>query len=574
MTLQGYGPAPLDVAMPAWNPGAYRVTVPARNVYEISAKSEDGDVLEVRQTDRQTWRILEPPAGKTVHIRYRVIGAESGVTATHIDTNHASINGFDTFLYVVGNLATPCVLELKEHEDWRVATGLKRQGDTFLARDYDVLIDSPLLWGTWTQRTFHYRGVPHHLVFSGQSDYDIDRLVGDTERIVRAVAPMFGGPLPYEDYWFLWHFERGGGGGLEHLNSTRINETPTGYHDPDKLDRFWRVTAHEFVHTWNVKRIRPTPLGPFDYTHEQYTSYLWFSEGLTSYLGDLALRHAGLWSPERYLRSLAAAHQHLRLRPARRWLSVEEASIRTWHRSHDPRMTTINYYTKGLLIGLLLDLTLRTETEGQRTLFDLFQSLYEQFRQDGLAFKNGTIQTTLETLTERSQEHFFSQYIRGTRELPLAESLRAVGLRLHRKRGPRVASLGVEVRNTAQATVHRIQPGSPAEQAGLEAGDVLLALNGQEVSGDTFPLVLRRNQPGDRVEITYFRRARLHQKEVVLGERVLTNFETRESFRKVQWQITASPEASPSQQARRKEWLRSETGPASGNLSPRPVRPR
>lgn len=559
MRIEGYSPtAPLEVAMPAWAPGAYHLTVPAKNVLRPSVRSADGDALGLERLDRQTWRIHGAPEGGAVVVEYSVYHKTASVVRSHVTSGYAGINGFDTFLYVVGNVGTPCELQVVQHRDWEVATGLPRTARGWRARDYDVLIDSPLLWGQLEKRVFTVQGKPHYVVWSGENDYDIDRLAQDTQRIVEAVIPMFGGALPYDDYWFLWRFDRGVGGGLEHLNSTRINNPHRGYANPDRLDRYWSVTAHEYVHTWNVKRIRPVGLGPFDYTQEVYTPYLWFSEGFTSYLGDLALLRAGIWTGDRFLRSLAAEIQTYRATPAREWMSPAESSMTTWHKAENGLAGRVNYYNAGQLIALTLDMELRRRTGGQRTLVDLTRALWERFRQDGRPFAPGAIRATADRLVDQEGafEAFFREHVDGARPLPIVDALSTVGLLLRRKLGRKIASLGVSTKAGQDAEVTAVAADSAAEAAGIRPGDVIVAVAGARASGVNLAGLIRRHQPGDRVSISLFRDDRLQILVAVLdGKLQVGDPMERASFRKVHWRLMPDPNAPPELAAELRRWL-------------------
>lgn len=583
VTVDGFAPdRPLDVAMPAWTPGAYHLTVPAKNVLRLGATDAKGQVLGVTQLDRQTWRVENPPSGP-VTVSYSVYTPRASVVASHVSREYAGITGFDTFVYVVGNLTTPCTLRVKERPGWTVATGLpdddaappELRGHAFFARDYDVLVDSPLLWGKLATRSFEVGGKPHHLVWSGTNDFDIDRIASDTQRIVEAVAPMFGSAaLPYESYWFLWRFQDGGGGGLEHLNSTRINDGPKGYGDPDQLDRHWRVTAHEFVHTWNIKRIRPKPLGPFDYTREQHTTYLWFGEGFTSYLGDLALLRAGIWTKDRYLRSLAAMIQGVRDTPAARFVSAQEASFRTWHKAQNGSQGGVNYYSKGLLIALMMDLEIRKRTGNTRELTDLMAALYDDFRKTGAWFEDGAIRKAAEALTGDDWSAFFDEYVAGTRKLRYDEALRAAGLKLELKPGRDVASLGVKTKGDAEARLVDVLRGSAAAKAGLKVGDVIVAVDGARVTSASLAGVIAKRKPKTTAELLLFRDDQALTRIVTMGtRRIVEEPSVRPSFRDVRWRLADLKRTTDLQRATRARWLRT-TGktpqPAKESRATRP----
>jgi predicted metalloprotease with PDZ domain len=572
MTINKYDAAkPLDLAMPAWSPGAYHLIVPAKNVQRLTVRDTKGNQLPMRQLDRQTWRIAQPPPAGEVIVRYEVYINKMSVVRSQLTDDYAAIHGFDTFLYVVGNLQTPCRLEIKPHSDWHIATGLPAAGTNLWdARDYDILIDSPILWSRFNRRAFHVGGHAHHVVWSGKTDFNIDGMTRDTKRIVEAVWPMFGGLLPYRDYWFLYRWGRRGGGGLEHLNSTRINDGPYGKDDPDQQDRHWGVTSHEYVHAWNVKRIRPSPLGPFDYTREQYTRDLWYFEGVTSYLGDLALVHAGIWSYERYFNSLAKTIQALRDKPATRWMSAEQSSFTTWHKSENAQRARFSYYNKGLVIGLVLDMEIRRRTKGKKTLFDLTKALTQKFRRDGLALKAGEILTQVNQLTGQDFTTFFAKHVAGTTPLKFDRAFNTVGLKLRPVGQIAVAFLGVSTiwKEEGYRLTH-IVPKTAAAKAGLKKGDVIIALDDKRIKTTQFSKHIRRFRPGKRVKITYFRKSELRTARVKLGTKMESrNRKLQKSLRHLTLALAPLKKQTASQVRERKRWLSKLPLPTANPVTP------
>ncbi len=324
ITVKDLSGTTVDFAIPAWAPGAYHIMDYAKNVQEFSAASTDGKSLAWHKTDKQTWRV-ELAGAHDVTARYKLFGNTLSDTTVQYNEQHAHLSGPAVWMYVVNGKQWPVRLKIQVPSAWRVATGMERAGEnTFTSPDYDTFADAPLEIGDFAEKTFTASGSTYHvLVHDEMGGTDFSKFAEDTKKMVETIVPVFPAAspqraAPYAEYWFLFHIAPVGLGGLEHLNSTQINfssdwSSTTGpnqlggggarYGTDYTLKLF--VTAHEFFHAWNVKRLRPRPLGPFDYTREMNTPSLWISEGLTSYYGELAVERAGLEPPHTYLDSIA-----------------------------------------------------------------------------------------------------------------------------------------------------------------------------------------------------------------------------------------------------------------------------
>jgi predicted metalloprotease with PDZ domain len=342
--------------------------------------------------------------------------------------------GTNIFFYVPGHTTdTPATLTFEIPDHWRVATGLKRGAGkhVYLARDFDQLVDAPTILGDFDQFTTTALGKPIQIVVDpkGQvSPENAAKLKEYVSRIIESQGRMFGG-LPYDEYWVLYVIGGRGGGALEHENSTNVmlGSMPA---DPRALVG---VTSHEHFHSWNVKRIRPAGLLPYDYSKEQYIRELWVAEGITSYYGDLHARRAGLLTDEEYLRGMAGNIRQLQANEARHWVSVSDASTVTWLTygggSNYGRFT-VNYYGKGEILGLLLDLEIRGATGNRKSLDDVMRKLEQDFHRRGRGYTNEDFAAVAAQVAGRSFSEFFARYVTGTTELDYDASLRQAGLRL------------------------------------------------------------------------------------------------------------------------------------------------
>jgi predicted metalloprotease with PDZ domain len=361
-------------------------------------------------------------------------------------------------------------------------------------------------------------------VIDGEGNYDPVRLRADVQKIVEAETSMFGA-VPYHDYTFILHLRSNTGGGLEHLNSTALGFKRFGFSTEDGYRKFDALVAHEFFHLWNVKRIRPDALGPFDYTKENYTRLLWVAEGITEYYGQLMVRRAGLISDQVYLDHLAQQIQDFEELPGRKVMSAEESSFDTWVKYYRPDENSVNsqisYYDKGELLGLLLDLDIRRRTNSAKSLDDVMRYLYTEFFQKGRNYTPADFQKACELVAGASLDDIFSRYVRGKDDLgPVYNRMLVIaGLRLEQDgfgigllEGDRPVRLkgflGADLEEKSAGdfiVIKSVRAGSPAYDQGLNAKDQIIALDDARVDRETFEALIAAKRPGTIVRITVFR---------------------------------------------------------------------
>ena len=567
----------VEVQFPAWLPGAYRIVNAARNVQEFRAATTGGQPLPTSKTGLETWRI-ETRGNNAVRASFKVYADDIGVSGAHLDDSHAYFNGALLFPYVVGAKDRPVTLTVNRPPRWtNISTGLEPvtgRPNTFAAPDYDTFVDAPFEIGTHNVMRFDYRGAQYEIAIYGTHNFDAERIRREVEQIVRSQVDMMGG-APFRRYVFIYHMLPNGRGGLEHLNSTVINQRKWMGTTEDGWDGLRGVTSHEFFHLWNVKRLRPEPLGPFEYTRPVPTRDLYVSEGMTSYYGDLHILRSGLWTRERYLRNLAGEIQTLQRLPGRRILTVEESSINTWYNSDDPLNTSFSYYNKGELIGALLDLEIRQRTKNARSLDDVFRFLFETYGLPKAGWPVGGFQRAVEQVAGSDFNDFFTRYVSGTEELPYQRMLAYAGLRLEQKEAP-PADIGVTFApNTAPALsppgatsstqfnatapvgliVSAVSSESPAYNV-LAQDDVVLAVAGERVTSASLPAQLARFRAGDRVPLTIFRGDRLLEVTFAMSPR-----------QTVTYTIVEDPNATPEQRGIRDAWLKG-ARPSGGEARP------
>jgi len=536
-------PSETDLVLPVWTPGSYLIREFERHVQDFAA-DVDGRALDWTKTDKNTWRVKTGGA-RQWRATYRVYANELTVRTSELNSDHAFWNNATLLMYPAGYINAPSTLRIVPLSGWKIATGLPAvagQPNTFRAENFDVLYDSPVEVSNFKELDFKVRDVPHRIIIDGEGNYDPERLRADVQKIVEAEAAMFGGGLdhrrdgqtiveadprglPYHDYTFILHLRSNTGGGLEHLNSTALGFKRFGFANEDGYHRFQALVAHEFFHLWNVKRIRPDALGPFDYTKENYTRLLWVAEGITEYYGQLMVRRAGLISEEIYLKHLAKQIQDFQEMPGRQVMSAEEASFDSWIKFYRPDENTVNsqisYYDKGELLGLLLDLNIRRRTNNAKSLDDVMSYLYTEYFQQRRNYTPADFQKACELAAGVSLGDFFSRYVRGKDDLVSVynQMLVGAGLRLEQDgfgiglpEGDRILHLkgflGADLEDKPDGdfiVVKSVRAGSPAYEQGLNAKDKIIALDGARVDKDTFEALIAAKRPGDTVRILVFR---------------------------------------------------------------------
>src|SRR6266436_9594802 len=423
-----------SLSMPVWTPGSYLIREFERNVQDFSANNSTGSPLAWSKTDKNTWRV-ETAGQKELVAKYRVYCNEFSVRTNEVNDRHAFWNNAALLMFPEGQLRSPSTLTVEPFGDWKIATGLPSVTDkinTFRAENFDILYDSPFEVSDFTVLSFEVKGIPHRIVIDGEGNYDPERVRSSVKKIVETQAAMMG-EIPYHDYTFFLHLRTNGGGGLEHLNSTALIFRRFGFATEPGFRDFLSLVSHEFFHLWNVKRIRPDALGPFDYTKENYTKLLWVAEGITDYYATLVLRRAGLISDKEFLEAEARAIQALQNTPGRLVMTAEEASFEAWIKYYRQDENSVNsqvdYYNKGSILGLLLDLEIRKRSNGAKSLDDVMRYLYNEFFKKDRNYTPEDFQKACELMAGSSLEEFFARFVRGRDELDYDTALAAAGLR-------------------------------------------------------------------------------------------------------------------------------------------------
>lgn len=493
--------------MPVWTPGSYMVREFSRNVESVVVSDRQGNQLDVYKDDKNTWVVRNGKVSDFI-VTYRVYANEVSVRTTFIDNTAAFLSGTSLFMYVQGLEKQPGKVEVLLPNHWdKIATGLASipdEANRFHFKDYDELADCPIQAGSFDTLSFKVMGVPHYVALVGNSNVDKQKLKADLEKLCLETASVIG-KFDFKHYWFFVHNTDQGGGGLEHQNSTAVVMQRWSYNDKVKYENFLSLCVHEYFHAWNVKRIRPIELGPFDYDKEVYTRLLWVAEGITSYYDELIMVRAGFWSKEKMLQEIASKINYSENTPGAKVQSLAESSFDAWIKFYRPDENSINssvsYYTKGALVAALLDLTIIQGSKGKYHLDDLLIYLYDEYyikKQRGFTEKE--FQQAAQFIAGVPLESFFKALVYGIQPVSYENYFAPFGVEFTKNLSKDMylgANVGFE---NGKCVIKNVHAGSNAFQIGLTAKDVIVSINGQKPS-EPFTAFLNRFEPQKNVDI-------------------------------------------------------------------------
>ena len=534
-------------SMPAWTPGGYMLGNFARHVVDFKAVNGKGKTLSVLKIDPNSWEVSTGGC-PVISVSYKVDVAHGAFMGKAIGKNYALVNGPSTFMYIRGKKEVPITAVFEKPSDWKIATGMQqgKEPSVFTAPDYDAFIDSPVLLGTFRQFVFKVKGVPHIIAMNGPTDFDTTAFVNMVKKIVTYETQGIYQDIPYKKYVFIYTIYPGmrGGGGLEHRNSTTIGLSG-GLLKRDVTSGA-DVTAHEFFHVWNVKRIHPVVLGPFDYTKDVRTKSLWVCEGITSYYADLTLARTGIWGEDKFLNNQAKMISELQSNPDRLKTSVEMASWNIWETGYGG--SGISFYTKGQILGMLLDLKIRHLTNNQRSLDDVMRFLNQWFAKWGEGYQDSDILRAVNAVTNHDFSEFFARYVSGTVELPYEKILAYAGLKPVFVK-EKVPTIGKVTFFGPLNRVFAVDSESPVGKAGLMKEDHIVKIDGKKVkSYRDLAKILRGKKPGQMIKFEIKRAGRKMVLRVPVQEK-----------EKVTCTIKQLPNSTPEQLMLRKAWIHGAT---------------
>lgn len=552
LQIRGWYSDVLDLKMAVWTPGSYLVREYSRHIQDFSVKANQ-QVLKERKFSKNHWQI-ETSNQSEITVTYRVFANELTVRTNHLDATHGYFNGAALFLYVP-QLAKQSVTVtiIPPQVYWKVTTPLPSvdgKENTFSAKDFDTLVDSPFEVGIHQKYDFEVLGKPHQLVIWGQGNVNVERVIRDTQKIVATEAKMFGG-LPYDRYIFFLHLSKNIFGGLEHKESCTLIYSRFGFRAKDKYNSFIQLVAHEFFHLWNVKRIRPKALEVFDYEQENYTNALWFCEGVTSYYDIVFPMRAGIYDSKTFLDLLSKEISRYLSIPGRKVQKLSESSFDAWiklyRRDANSDNAQISYYLKGELIAMMLDLLIRQRHSNQRSFDDVMRIMWEKYGKAEIGYTDEELKDVLESVAETDLSDFFTRFIDGVEELLIEEYLKPFGVRLKKViEEEAVPYLGIKLLSeNGKEMIKFVEIGSPCQIAGIDTEDELLAIDGIRVSADQISDRLKDYQENDIIQVTVFHQDELRTLPVKLAASQPSRYE-----------LVRIPNSSDSQKQNFSEWVR------------------
>ena len=510
----------IDLKLPVWAPGSYLVREFSRHLNQVKAYSLQGAVLPITKKTKNAWEI--DLKGQTAFVvKYEVYAFELSVRTSFLDETHGFVSGPSMFMYLDGHKETGGELLVQPHSSFkRISTGLTQKSDvkqgnnqTFTFDNYDQLVDCPIEIGNQYEFDFEAAGVKHTVAMYGEGNFDPERLKEDMAKIVEEETKVVG-VNPNKRYVFIVHNYASGGGGLEHLNSTVLGHSRGQYASENGYKSFLSLVAHEYFHLWNVKRLRPVALGPFNYDAENYTSNLWIAEGFTAYYDNLFVRRAGFYSPDQYLGMLASGLSTVANQPGSLEQSAHEASFDAWIKQYRPnensRNSSISYYDKGSIIAMLMDLEILQATSGQKKLDDVMNTMYYQYYYKlARGYTDAEFKDMAGKIAGKSMETFYNDYVYGTKKPDYNAFLKAVGYQLvddNASKNEPYLGISASAR-TGKFLITSVARNSPAWRDGLNVNDELLSINDEKVSGTMAELdkAIAAKALGDKLKIGIIR---------------------------------------------------------------------
>ncbi|MCH8070006.1 MAG: PDZ domain-containing protein [Candidatus Marinimicrobia bacterium] len=510
LTIEDNADSLLILKMPVWTPGSYLIREFSRHIPRVNA-SANNKPLSVKKTAKNEWTV-KTGKHQTIIIQYKIYAFEQSVRTSFLNSSRGYVNGASVFLYVEGRENEPGILKIRPFKQWHtISTGLPKvrgKRRTYEFPDYDILIDSPILIGNHKVLEFTVDDIPHEIAVFGQGNMDEKILITDFKTIVESSRDIFGS-LPYNRYVFLLLLLEKGRGGLEHLNSTTIEINRWIFTDENKYKDFLTLVSHEFFHTWNVKRIRPIALGPFDYDKENYTEDLWISEGITSYFEHLILLHGEIFTDYDFLEYLGKDIKTVETTPGRKVQSLTESSYDTWikfyRKDENSPNTQISYYSKGSLVGMILDLAILENTKGEKSLIDVFRALYTNiYEKENRGFTSAEFKEICESIAGRKLDDIW-KYVSGTEEIDYNTYLHPFGCVLEPgySDGMTDSTAYFGFRMTLHeeyVVVKNVYDGFPAYLGGLNVHDEIIAIDDIRINNNMLIPQLREKSIGKPVK--------------------------------------------------------------------------
>ena len=533
----------LELALPTWTPGWYVVENYGKNLLRFTVTDASGKWIQPRMVKKQTWSI-DTRGVKQLRVEYDYRATVLGLNQAKIATDFAFFTGIELFLEPVGHRNESSTVKFQIPQGWKLLSALKETSDpmTFTAADYDTLVDAPALMGNFDVTQYEVEGKPHYFAAAPAGVFNAEKSKKFTELlsgVVKANSAMFGG-LPYEKYisfYFFMPAQSNASGALEHLNSY-VAFAPAG--ERSTPEGIIGTGAHEYFHLWNVKRIRPAEMWPYDYSRENETPSLWVSEGFTNYYGVRATYRAGSTTKDQFLASVANAAAGIENTEARKFIPPASSSMITWVGYDTPQAFSISYYTQGQNLAALLDLSIRNDTAGASSLDDVFRTLWSDFYKRGRGFTTNDFISIVNRLTKKDYNDFFNRYVFGV-EVPDYDRIFGYAGYTLKKSAQATPDFGFSIRpRNGGFGINGVEPNGPAAAANLRVGDVITKINGESPFNAPF-----NTFAGKEIKLTVTRGGEELELPMKVGSREFMAFS-----------LTESAGATPEQLKVRDSWLK------------------
>jgi predicted metalloprotease with PDZ domain len=538
----------LELSLPTWTPGWYTVENYFKNVLRFKITDAKGNRLQAEMIRKQTWRV-ETKGLASIRIEFDYKASVLALNQAKITSDFAFFTGTELFLEAARHRTSPSTVRFELPPDWKIVSALKESSDpmTFAAPDYDTLVDAPTEMGKFDLTQFQVEGKPHYLVTTpvgALAKEKAEQFTGMLAKVANAQSSIFGG-LPYEKYVYFYFFARpesNAGGALEHLNSH------VSFAFSPNPEFMIGTASHEYFHLWNVKRIRPAEMWPYDYSRENETPLLWVSEGFTNYYGSVALYRAGLRTREQFVQSVEGAINGVESNEARAYISPADSSVSTWAGYDTPVAFGISYYTQGQNLGALLDLSILHDTNGASRLDDVMRALYRDFYQKGKGFTTEDMIGIVNRLTRRDYHDFYRKHVSGVEVPPYDTILGYAGYQAQTT-SRKSATIGVGLdRSSEGVRITRVVAGGQAAKAGVRVGDIVLSVDGVDLRKNPQALIAEISEKiGQTAKLSMKRGAQEITSDVEVGSR-------SDSI----YRIVELPNPSPDQVRIREVWLKVE----------------
>jgi predicted metalloprotease with PDZ domain len=513
MSLEGFKDKQLEIKMPVWAPGSYLVREFSKNVNQVLAFNKEDKALKISKKTKNTWIIDNSSKTNLIKIKYQVYAFELSVRTSFLDLTHGFVSGSGVFMYLQGYQNLSGTLEILPYKDFKIiSTALPRSkisiakdGSTsFEFENYDQLVDCPIEIGNQEVFEFYASGVKHTVAMYGEGNYDVDQLKKDMPMVIEAETAVFG-ENPNKEYLFIVHNVVNGQGGLEHANSTTLSVNRWTYSGANYIN-FLNLVAHEYFHLWNVKRLRPIELGPFNYDQENYTNLLWVMEGFTSYYDELIMRRIGLVSQEEFVSKIQSTVNYVEGTVGSRVQSLAHSSFDAWIKGYRPNEnssnTTMTYYSRGQVIAAVFDVLIVEKYAGNKCLDDFMRHLYNKYaKQLKRGLTDQEFKKEMEDFIGTDLTDFYRKYIEGTEIPPYTEYFSKVGISV-KYTGTKKPSFGATLKEDGgMVIVRNIRSDSSAEKAGLSVNDEIIAYDGIRADQSSLESYIGSLKEGEEIDL-------------------------------------------------------------------------